>query len=141
MTRNNGETTGRDGAGRFAQGNAGRPRGARHRATTAAMALLDGEAEHLTRRAVELALEGDGPALRLCLERIVPLRREAPVTFALPPMTCARDAASAAGAVLQTVAAGEMTPNEGALVMALIDSFRRTIETSELEARVAALEV
>ena len=35
----------------------------------AAEALLDGEAEALTRKAIETALEGDVAALRLCLDR------------------------------------------------------------------------
>jgi hypothetical protein len=62
------------------------------------------------------------------------------VTFALPPMQSARDAAQAAGAVLAAVAAGDLTPAEGAHVMALVETWRRTFETTELEARVAALE-
>jgi Family of unknown function (DUF5681) len=37
----------------------GRPAGARNRRTLAAAVLLDGEAEALTRKAVELALAGD----------------------------------------------------------------------------------
>lgn len=138
--RNNGETAGRDASGRFATGNSGRPRGARHKATRAALALLDGEAEALTRQAVTMALDGDGAALRLCLERIAPPRRDAPVTFELLPMHSARDAAHAAGAVLAAVAEGELTPTEGAHVMALVETFRRTLETTELEARVVALE-
>ena len=93
---NNGQKTGRDASGRFAEGNPGRPRGARHKATQAALALLDGEAEALTRRAVELALEGDTTALRLCLERIAPPRKDAPIQFDLPPMETAADAAKAA---------------------------------------------
>jgi hypothetical protein len=55
-------------------------------------------------------------------------------------METARDAARAAGAVLEAVAAGELTPNEGAHLMALVETYRRTLETTELEARVAALE-
>ena len=71
--RNNGvKTRGRP----FATGNPGRPKGARHRVTVAAEALLDGEAEALTRKAIELALAGDTIALRLCLDRIIPPRRE-----------------------------------------------------------------
>ena len=31
-------------------------------------ALLDGEGEALTRKAIEMALTGDGLALRLCLD-------------------------------------------------------------------------
>lgn len=139
--RNNGETTGRDASGRFTEGNPGRPRGARHKATRAALALLDGEAEGLTRKAVELALDGDTTALRLCLERIAPPRKDAPVQFDLPPMQSAADAARAAGAVLDAVAGGDLTPTEGAHIMALVETYRRTLETSDLEARVTALEV
>lgn len=138
--RNNGESTGRDESGRFTTGNPGRPHGARHKATRAALTLLDGEAEALTRKAVTMALGGDGAALRLCLERIAPPRRDAPVTFDLPRMETARDAAKAAGGVLEAVALGELTPTEGAHIMALVEAFRRTLETTELEARVAALE-
>src|SRR5207248_1837063 len=60
---------------------AGRPVGARHKATVAAETLLDGEAEGLTRKVLEMALAGDNVAMRLCLERILPPRRERPVRF------------------------------------------------------------
>jgi hypothetical protein len=141
MTRNNGPTTdARNPDGTFAPGNPGRPHGSRHRVTQAVQTLLEGEAEALTRKAVEKALEGDVTALRLCLERVAPVRKDPPVTFDLPLMTSAGDAAQAAGAILGAVAAGELTPAEGAHVMALVETFRRTLETTELEARIAALE-
>jgi hypothetical protein len=136
MTRNSGRNT----DGTFASGNSGKPRGARHRATQAVLALLDGQAEALTRKAVDMALYGDVTALRLCLERIAPPRKDAPVTFALPAMTCARDAAHAAAAVLGAVSEGDLTPTEGAHIMALVETWRRTFETTELEARLTALE-
>jgi len=50
----------------------GRPPGARNRTTLAAEALLDGEAEALTRKAIERALDGDPTALRICIDRILP---------------------------------------------------------------------
>jgi hypothetical protein len=140
-SRNNGPTTeGRDTAGRFTHGNPGRPSGARHKATRAALALLEGEAEALTRKAVTMALAGDGAALRLCLERIAPPQRDAPVTLDLPPMRSAADAAMAAGAVLDAVASGDLTPDEAGRIMGLVETYRRTFETTEIEARVAALE-
>src|SRR6266850_8122204 len=75
-------------AGRlFQKGQSGNPGGrrpgCRNRATLAAEVLLEGEAEALTRKAVELALEGDTTALRLCLERIVPQRRSRALAFDL----------------------------------------------------------
>jgi len=106
----------------------------------AALALLDGEAESLTRQAVTMALGGDVVALRLCLERIAPPRRDVPVVFALPAMQSAADAATAAAAVLGAVAGADLTPTEGATIMGLVEVYRRTLETTELEARVAALE-
>jgi hypothetical protein len=132
---------GRNSDGTFGPGNPGKPKGTRHKATRAALALLDGEAEALTRRAVDLALGGDTTALRLCLERIAPPRKDAPVTFTLPPMQSAADAAKAAGAVLDAVAIGDLTPTEGAHIMALVETYRRTLETSDIEARLAALEI
>ena len=132
--------SGRNSDGTFAAGNPGKPRGTRHKATRAALALLDGEAEALTRQAVTMALEGDTTALRLCLERIAPPRRDAPVTFDLPPMQSAADAAKAAGGVLEAVALGDLTPTEGAHIMALVETYRRTLETTEIEHRLAALE-
>ena len=131
---------GRNTDGTFAPGNPGKPKGTRHKATQAALALLEGEADALTRQAVTLALEGDTTALRLCLERIAPPKKDAPVQFDLPPMQSAADAAKAAGAVLDAVAAGDLTPTEGAHIMGLVETYRRTLETTELEARVAALE-
>src|SRR5438874_11772664 len=70
----------------FAKGPSNRPvgrrAGSRNKKTLAAAVLLEGEAEALTRRAVELALAGDpltfsprassGGAMRLCIERILP---------------------------------------------------------------------
>ena len=136
MTRKSGRNT----DGTFGTGNPGKPKGTRHKATQAALALLDGEAEALTRQAVTMALGGDTTALRLCLERIAPPRRDAPVTFDLPRMETARDAAKAAGAVLGAVAHGDLTPTEGAHIMALVETYRRTLETTELEARLVVLE-
>ena len=131
---------GRSADGTFTAGNAGRPKGARNRTTQAVMALLEGEAEALSRKAVEMALAGDSVALRLCLDRLAPARKDSPVEFQLPRMTTAHDAAEAAGAVLQAVSEGELTPIEAVQIMGLIDSLRRVLETTELEARVAALE-
>ena len=136
MTRISGRNT----DGTFGPGNPGKPRGARHKATTAALALLDGQAEALTQKAIETALAGDTTALRLCLDRIAPPRKDAPVSFTLPPMTTAKDAATAAGAILDAVALGDVTPLEAAQVMGLIETYRRTLEICDLEARVAALE-
>jgi hypothetical protein len=96
--------------GRFPKGRSGnpsgRPPGARNRATIAAEALLEGEDEVLTRKAIELALEGDTTALKLCLERIVPQRRSRAVASDLPPIERVEDLAGSAPSCRTSPAAG-----------------------------------
>src|SRR5215212_2622478 len=121
----------------FQQGNPGRPRGARNRATLAAMALLEGEAEALTRRCVALALAGDTTAMRLCLERLLPRCR--PVRLQLPMRTLAGlDAASET--VSEALAEGTIVLDEVATLTGLIDARRRVLETTELERCLVVLE-
>lgn len=136
----NGEKTGRDEAGRFAPGNKGKPRGARHRTTRAVEALLQGEAEQITRKLIQAALEGDPTALRLSIERLAPARKDSTVTFDLPQLKRPSDAVAALGAVTEAVAAGQLTPTEALKVAAVIETFRRTLDLEEIEARLEALE-
>jgi hypothetical protein len=102
--------------------------------------LLDGEAEALTRKAIELALAGDMAALRLCLDRILPPRKDRPVTFELPSIDSAADAKAASAALLAAVAAGSLTPSEAAEVGKLIDAYLKAIEVTEILARIEKLE-
>lgn len=139
------ETTGQKQRGRpFRQGESGnpkgRPLGSRNKATEAALALLGGEASALTRKAVELALAGDTTALRLCLERIAPPRKDAPVQVQLPDIRTAADLPAAIAALLQAVAAGEVTPNEGERLARLVGEAGRAIDLAEIEERLSALE-
>jgi hypothetical protein len=85
-------------------------------------------------------LEGDSVALRLCLDRILPPRKERPLRLALPALASAADATAALAAVTAAVAAGEITPGEGADLNTVVAGFVKALETSELEARIAALE-
>lgn len=124
----------------FGRGNPGRPKGARHRTTVAMEALLAGEGEALTRKAIELALAGDTIALRLCLDRIAPPRKDRHIVFDLPPVVTPADAAKASNALVVAVARGEITPNEAAEVAKVLEVHVRTIEVAEFDARLGALE-
>jgi hypothetical protein len=65
-------------------------------------------------------LEGDKAALRLCLEEVLPARRDSPVAFELPKIATAADALGASLAVLAACAEGALSPREAAEVMDLI---------------------
>lgn len=131
---------GRNKDGTFAKGTGGRPKGARNKTTIAVSKLLDGEADKLTRKAVELALGGDVTALRLCMERIHPPRKDSPVPFDMPNLEGAAGAAEALKAILAGVAAGDLTPLEANSLAGLVESYRKTLETEDFDRRLSALE-
>lgn len=130
--------------GKFEPGRSGNPagkaRGTRNRTTEAVEALLDGQASALTQKAIDLALDGDGPALRLCLDRLCPPRKDRHVPFALPAITSAADAVKASAALVAAVAAGELTPGEAGDFGKLIETVLRGIELTDVQDRLARLE-
>jgi hypothetical protein len=106
----------------------------------AAQALLEGEAEALTRKAIDLAKGGDITALRPCIDRLVPPRKDRPLSLHLPNIDSARDVPRAISALLAAVAAGELTPSDASEVTKLLDAYARSVEIKELAARVDNLE-
>jgi hypothetical protein len=86
------------------------------------MALLDGEADALTRKA------------------LVPPRKDTPVSIDLPPVKSAEDTVAASSAVLAAVGAGDITPEEAGRLMTLLTAHRAIVEIGDLERRLAALE-
>ena len=119
---------------------AGRPKGSRHKTLLALEALFDDEGDAISRKAIELAKGGDPGAMRLCLERILPVRKDRPICFELPPIETASDAAKAHAAVLAAVADGSVTPTEAADLGKLIESFVKTVEVADFKSRLAKLE-
>ncbi len=138
------ENAGGKQAGQFKPGKsgnpAGKPKGARHKATLAIEALLEGEAEELTRKAIELAKGGDMQALRLCMDRLAPPRKDRSVTFELPAIDTLADLPNATRALMDAVATGELTPAEAAEMGKLVDAHVRAIEVTDFAKRLEALE-
>ena len=128
----------------FKPGQSGNPVGKKpgtlNRATMAVQALLDGEAEALTRKAVELALEGNMAALKLCLERLLPPRKERPLAVKLPDIADAGSLPRLTAALLAAVGRGELTAGDAAGLSTLAANHGKALELGELEKRVAALE-
>ena len=118
----------------------GRPIGSRNKTTLALESLLNGQAQELTQKAIDLALEGDRYALRLVLERIIPPSKSRPIQFELPPVKTASDVAAAQGAVISAMSEGNLTPDEAHIVSGILEGRRKSIETIELEDRVIELE-
>jgi hypothetical protein len=138
------ENTGRDQAGRFGKGRsgnpAGKPRGTRHRITALAEKLIGEDAEAVLQKVIAAAKLGDMQAARMIIERILPPRKDRPISFKMPPISSANDAPKAMAAITAAVATGELTPAEGREIAAIVEIYVRAVETAEVVALAARLD-
>jgi hypothetical protein len=129
---------------RFAKGTsgnpAGRPPGSRNRATLLMEALFEGEAEQLTRKAIELAMAGDINAMRLCLDRLLPARKDRPIHLSLPPVSDLVQVSSTMSIVVEAIGSGSITPSEGETLANVLAIQKDVLTSGSLEIRVALLE-
>ena len=101
---------------------------------------MDGQAQALTQKAIDLALAGDLIALRICLDRILPIQKLRPIEMELPEIMTIADAPKAIGAITAAVARGEITATEAADVSRLVETYVRAIEASDLDKRLKVIE-
>lgn len=123
--------------GRWRKGVSGNPNaGSRSKMARLVDELLDGESDEIARKCIEMAKAGDQHALRICMERICPPRKGRTIEFDLPKIETAEDHPKAVGAVLEAVAAGELTPEEALVFSNIVAEHRRSIEAADHEARI-----
>jgi hypothetical protein len=118
----------------------GRPKGSRNRVTLTIEALIEDRSEEIIKKTIEKAVAGDANMLLALVRTMVPVRRDRPVEFEVPPIHTLADAAAASNAILAACAAGSLTPSEAREVMRLIATHMRTIEVAVLEQRLSDLE-
>lgn len=101
--------------------------------------LLRPHAPALLKKAVSMALEGDPGALRLCIDRLVPSVKATsePVKLELPKGATLSEQAQA---VMDAATSGELTTDEAAGLMAVLQGQLRIKEQDEIERRLLALE-
>jgi hypothetical protein len=137
--------------GRFAPGNRvhvlATRKGVRPRATQLAEKLLKGDAEDIMHTVIEAAKNRDPVAMKLMVDRIWPLKKEArPLvdlpkqTIALPEIKTPEDVKAALGTLLSLVGKGEINIDEATGVAGLAEMMRKAIETADLLPRLEALE-
>ena len=118
----------------------GRPKGSRHRITLLAEQMVDGAAPEIVGKVIEFAKQGDPTACKLLLDRILPVRKDRPTPFALPPIDSVQDLPAAFSAISAAVADGEITLAEGVEASRLLENYARAVEITDLAARIEALE-
>ncbi len=101
---------------------------------------MQDDAADVVKKVIEAAKGGDMAAARIVLDRLFPARRDNVVIFSLPKIESADDAAKAMAGIASAVASGQLSPCEAEQVTRIVEGFIKTLEVTELEARIAALE-
>jgi len=131
-------------SGRFPKGTSGnpqgRPRGSRNKATLLMENLLQGEAEALTRKLIEMAKAGDPLAMRLCMDRLLPAQKDRPIELPLGPVETLPQIRSGISTVVQAISNGSITPTAGETVAQVLHLQSEVITSAELAPRLEQLE-
>lgn len=127
----------RKASGRFQKGVSGNP-GGRPKTATELRNLLAEGAEHAAKVIIDKAKEGDVGACRIILDRIVPMSKP---TLPLTPFYLDDSNPQAlARSVMQAIAAGTLSADQGKVILDGLASMMKVIEVVELEQRIAMLE-
>jgi hypothetical protein len=125
---------------RFQKGNSGRPPGRPNKRTQFLTAIGQSNADEIVKKTVELARLGKQWACEAVLARLYPPLRSRLVRFPLPDLASLADVQAAIAAVLQGVAAGQLTIEEGDMLANILERHGKAINDAEIERRLAALE-
>ena len=121
-------------------GGPGRPRGSRNIANILLDQLAIEGAEKMVKKMIEIAADGDRVAARLVLNRIWSAPKGRSVQIDLPPIKSPADLVHAHAAVVASIAAEEITPQDGAALASVLETHRRAFELVAQEERVETLE-
>jgi hypothetical protein len=134
----------RDAQGHFIRGQSGnptgRPRGSRNKDTVLVEQMFERFGGALANKAVNMALEGNMAAMRLCVSRIAAPRRHRASDFALLPLRSAADLAPAIAAIAEAVGDGAISADEAFQLSQIVDAFGRALAAADIEARLQRLE-
>ena len=118
----------------------GRPPGSRNKKTIFQEALESHGLEIVNKAKLE-ALKADPTALRLCVERLIPIPKAPNSRFRLPPVRTPADLTKALSAATQAVSRGRLSAQEGEAIARMLDCHRNMFETVDLDKRLEAIEL
>lgn len=112
----------------WVKGQSGNPADRPSRARQAALVaqgLIGRKTVPLTNKLLELALLGDRTALRLCIDRIAPARREPPVDLDLPAVRSRGDLRAALTVIADAAATDALTSSQAAALTRMLIALRQ----------------
>ena len=130
--------------GKFKPGNNanpnGRPAGARSRSSEALDAIAAGAAPRIVQAMITAAENGDTRAGQLILSRVWRPSQGRRVVISLPQLRTPQDALAALDTITQAAASAVISLEDARDLASLIEAFRTTLATVDLDERIKALE-
>ncbi len=120
----------------------GRPQGSGHRQQLF-KSLVEPQAGAMLDTAIKLALGGNERMLALFLEKLLPAKPADDAVCIGIEEGCAKKTdilLNYGEKILSAISRGEITPEQGRSLMAVVEAQRKNIETSDLAARMAEIE-
>src|SRR6478736_1672025 len=122
----------------------GRPKDETVTVTKAARARFDTLAAQSIEAVFQAVLtaatqDGDMTAAKLLIDRVIPSRRGAPVSFHIRPLKTPEDCALAYADLLDDVGAGRLTPDEAQTISAIVAKRAELFASVELATEIEAL--
>jgi hypothetical protein len=134
----------KQGSTRFKKGQsgnpAGRPRGSRNKATQASEILLEGDAENITRKLIELALGGNMIAIKLCINLYHQTMKGRLISLSLPALKSPKDSTRVVAAIFKASTSGEITISEAEELSNIVMNYNKCYELQDLDERLREVE-
>lgn len=118
----------------------GRPKGKRNKSTLLAQSLLENDVEAICTRLLVEAKEGNIQAIKIVMDRILPVRKELPITLDLPEIKSPTDLLNAISAITAAVGSGRISPSEGEALSRIIAINLKAVALQDFEERLILLE-
>ena len=129
---------------KFQKGQSGNPKGkikgTKNKATLIAEMLLEGELEEICQRLIQEAKSGNMQAIKLVIDRLLPQRRNYPMSIELPQLNNASQALQAMALITMEVSNGNLSVKEGESLARMIDIYVRALEAHDYEMRLNKIE-
>jgi Family of unknown function (DUF5681) len=113
---------------------AGRPPGARNKVNRAMEPVFQASGEAIIERLVEHAKAANPVALRLCVDRLVPLGKHRQVGFQLPPMEKGDDVRAAIATIHDALGDGDISSGEAADLLRVAEISARMLREADAPA-------
>jgi hypothetical protein len=117
----------------------GRQPGSRNKKSRLEESLAD-HGESIIQKCKLMALNGDRTALRLCVERLIPIAKPSGTRFRLPKMQTGADLKTVLPSILNQTSKGRLNAYEAEALAKVVETQQRAGEFTEFDERIRALE-